>query len=121
MRKFFNHLALALVMLVAACGTLPGSTGVTTVSWNGVIANADIGVQAVQKASTASLRAKVINVAQDQLVQKQVDTVHAGLVLAQQMKLGIGMPADPVGAQKQLDDTLALLATLKKSTGVPND
>lgn len=127
-KGFMNSLALGIVLIVAACATQPNADA--NAKFNNNAAKIEQGTQVVQKAATASLRAGAFTVAQDQLIQKYVDLVHQSGQLAKTLQVGVvcattvgctPKPPDPVAAAKEQENALAILKTLKTTTGVPND
>lgn len=105
-------LVAALALGAAAITAVPGCDTMTvpTATFNDKVALAERGVQAVQVTATALLRAGKINVAQDQLIQKQVGLAHDGLVLAKTL-------TDPTQQAAQLEAATDIINTLKKQTG----
>lgn len=99
--------AMALSILTACAGTI------STDNFNNMAATGDRSVQLIQTTTTALLRAKTITLEQNQLIQKQVDLAHTGIVLAKRMQA-----SQPDQAMAQLTSALEQLAALKKQTGV---
>ncbi len=110
MRKFFNMIAMSLLLFTAACVTAPDAQPSAT--FNNTAAQIERSVLTVQTTATALLRSKTITLAQDQLIQKQVDLVHTGVVLAKSLQ-----NTSPVQAMIQLTSAKEQLDALKKQTG----
>lgn len=96
--------ALLSISLLAACAGMAMST------FNDKAAAADQALQLAQTTSTALLRAKKINVAQDQNVQKQLDLLHASIVLAKTLQA-----SDPAAADVQLTQAASGLSAISST------
>ena len=93
-------------LAIVACAGVPMGT------FNDKVAAGERTILLVQTSATAALRAQQITLEQDQLVQKQVELLHTGLVMAKSLQ-----SSKPEAAAAQLASVLAQLEALKTQTG----
>lgn len=104
MKRLSLFFSIVLAIAIGACGTPLLTT------FNDKAAAADKTLQLAQTTSTALLRAKKINVGQDQNVQKQLDLLHESIVLAKTLQA-----SDPAAADAQLTQASGQLAAIQST------